>query len=123
MANHVLKSEVLYREVRVSERPASAVLDRASAAFGLSAAVAVIFNTLLAWIKDAYEPLNAFMAHLTGHHWTTHGLADVILFLVLGAVFMNTGVAERMSARKLIETLIASVVVSGLGLLLWFVFV
>lgn len=49
----------------------------------LSAAVTIVFNTLLAWIKDAYDPLNSFMAALTGHHWITHSLANVTLFFTL----------------------------------------
>lgn len=96
-------------------------LDRATAAFGLAVAITVLFNTVLAWIKDAYEPLNAFMAHLGGHHWTTHGLADVALFFALGIVFMNTGVGERINPNRLIGGVVLSVVIAGVGLLAWFV--
>ncbi|MEO8652786.1 MAG: hypothetical protein ABI409_01545 [Ramlibacter sp.] len=96
-------------------------LDRVSAAFALSAAVTVVFNTLLAWVKDAYEPLNTFMAHLSGHHWTTHGIADVLLFVVLGFVFLSSGVASRMNPPRLVATLVGAVVAAGLGLAAWFV--
>jgi hypothetical protein len=96
-------------------------LDRVSAAFALSAAVTVVFNTLLAWVKDAYEPLNTFMAHLSGHHWTTHGIADVLLFVALGFVFLNSGVASRMNPSRLVATLVGAVIVAGLGLAAWFV--
>jgi hypothetical protein len=51
--------------------------------FVLAAAITVLFNTALAWAKDAYAPLNTFLQSLTGHHWTTHGLADLLLFLGL----------------------------------------
>lgn len=96
-------------------------LDPVSAAFALSAAVTVVFNTLLAWVKDAYEPLNTFMAHLSGHHWTTHGIADVLLFVVLGFVFLSSGVASRMNPPRLVATLVGAVVAAGLGLVAWFV--
>jgi hypothetical protein len=33
----------------------TAPLDRTTAAFGLAAAVAILFNTVLAWIKDSFE--------------------------------------------------------------------
>jgi hypothetical protein len=89
-------------------------------AFCLSAAVTVIFNTALAWAKDAYAPLNNFMKSLTGHHWTTHGLADLILFFGLGFIFMKTGMAEKMDPNRLNSILIGSVIVAGLGLALWF---
>ena len=98
-------------------------LDSASAAFGLAAAITVLFNTGLTWVKEAYEPLNVFMKSLTGHHWTTHGITDVVLFIVLGMIFMNTGVAEKMSPNSLVLTLTGAVVVAGLGLAAWFLLV
>lgn len=97
------------------------VLDGAAAAFGMSAIVVIVFNTLLAWIKDAYEPLNTFMASLTGHHWRTHGIADVILFVALGYLFMLRGF--RMSGMKLAVLLAGAVIIGGGGLALWFVLV
>lgn len=98
-------------------------LDHASSAFGLAAAITVVFNTLLAWVKDAYEPLNTFMAHLTGHHWITHGITDVLLFVLLGVIFMKTGWAEKVSPNGMVVSLIVAVVVAGLGLAGWFFFV
>jgi hypothetical protein len=62
-----------------------------------------------------------FMASLTGHHWTTHGLADVLLFVLLGLVFLNLGVGERMSPNRVIGTLVGAVIAAGLGLAAWFV--
>jgi hypothetical protein len=98
-----------------------AALSKASSAFALSAAVTVIFNTLLAWAKDAYDPLNTAMAHLTGHHWITHGLADVIVFFALGGIFLSTGFAERISPNALTIRLVGAVILAGLGLAAWFV--
>jgi hypothetical protein len=95
-------------------------LDRAAAAFGLSAAVAILFNTLLAWVKDSVPALNTFMAGLTGHHWTTHSLFDLVVFIGLGFVFMSTGTADRMTGMGLVRLLVGAVVVAGLGLAGWF---
>jgi hypothetical protein len=99
----------------------AAGLTRASAAFGLSAAITVLFNTLLAWVKDAYDPLNTAMAHLTGHHWITHGLTDILVFVVLGVIFMNTGTADAVRPQRLVVRLAAAVVIAGAGLAAWFV--
>ena len=96
-------------------------LGPASAAFVLAAAITVVFNTVLAWVKDAYEPLNNFMKSVAGHHWTTHGLADIILFLGLGLIFLKTGSAEKIDPNRLVSILIWSVVAASLGLALWFV--
>jgi hypothetical protein len=92
-----------------------------SAAFGLAAAITILFNTLLAWVKDAYDPLNTAMAHLTGHHWITHGLVDIAVFVVLGFVFMSTGIARRIDPSRLVIELVGASVVAGLGLAAWFV--
>ena len=95
-------------------------LDSTTAAFALSAAVTVLFNTLLAWVKDSVPALNNFMAALTGHHWITHGLADIIVFIVLGFIFMRTRTAARMAPTSLIMALFVAVAVAGLGLAGWF---
>jgi len=96
-------------------------LDQAAAAFGLSAAITIVFNTVLAWIKDAYDPLNSFMASLTGHHWITHGLADIAVFLVVGAILMQRHVS--IDGTKLAVMVAGAVVAGGGGLALWFVLV
>jgi hypothetical protein len=93
-------------------------LDVASSAFGIAAAVTIVFNTVLAWIKDAYDPLNSFMASLTGHHWTTHGLADIAVFLILGWILMARHV--RLSGTTLAAALAAAIVLGGGGLAVWF---
>jgi len=95
-------------------------LNNATAAFGLAAAVTVLFNTLLAWVKDSVPALNDFMAALTGHHWITHGLADIVVFIVLGFIFMQTRTAANMAPMRVITTLVVAVVVAGLGLAGWF---
>jgi hypothetical protein len=100
---------------------AETVLDGAAAAFGLSAAITILFNTLLAWLKDAYEPLNSLMAALTGHHWRTHGLVDIIVFVVVGYFLMQRDF--RMEGTKLALLLVGAIIVGGGGLALWFVLV
>jgi hypothetical protein len=95
-------------------------LGHASAAFMLAAAVTVVFNTALAWGKDAYEPLTTFMKSVSGHHWTTHGLADVILFIGLGLIFLKTDVAEKINPSRLVSILVWAVVAASLGLVAWY---
>lgn len=95
-------------------------LGRSSAAFALAAAIACLFNTALAWAKDAYAPLNSFMASLTGHHWITHGLADCVVFAGLGLIFMNTSVAEKINPGRLVAILVWSVAAASVGLLAWY---
>jgi hypothetical protein len=98
-------------------------LTAATSGFALAAAVTALFNTALAWAKDAYAPLTNFMNSLTGHHWTTHGLADLVLFIGLGFIFMNTRVGKNIDPNLLIGILIGAVAIAGLGLVLWYAFV
>lgn len=93
-----------------------------TASFSLAAAITVLFNTALAWAKDAYAPLNNFMKSLTGHHWISHALADVLVFVALGLIFQRTRTAEKMDPNRLISILVGAVVVAALGLGLWYVF-
>ena len=75
---------------------------------------------MLAWVKDAYAPLNDFMASLTGHHWRTHGIVDVVVFIVLGYLF--TFRSFRISGSRCLAALLAAAsVVAGGGFALWFV--
>jgi hypothetical protein len=90
--------------------------------FVLAAAITALVNTVLACAKDAYAPLKAFLKSIAGHDWTTQGLFDLALFAVLGLIFASTKAAARISARHLIASLVASVLVAGLGLALWFAF-
>ncbi|HJV69650.1 hypothetical protein [Ideonella sp.] len=45
----------------------------------------------------------------------------MLLYVVLGFVFLNLGTAQRMSANRLVGTLVGAVIAAGLGLASWFV--
>jgi hypothetical protein len=96
-------------------------LTPATSGFVLAAAITFLFNTALAIVKDSSPPLNAFMASVSGHQWTTHGLADLVLFAGLGLVFTYMRVGEKIEANRLIGVLIGAVAVAGLGLAVWYV--
>ena len=66
-----------------------------TAGFGVSAAVAIVFNTVLTWVKETYDPPNAAMKALLGHHWITHGVAVVIVFLALGFFLSKSGSIQK----------------------------
>ncbi len=95
----------------------------ATSGFVLAASITVLFNTALAWAKDIYLSLNDFMKSVAGHHWTTHGLVDLVLFIGLGLIFTSTRVGEKMPPSRLVATLTGAVAIATLGLALWFAFV
>jgi hypothetical protein len=96
-------------------------LTAATSGFVLAAAITVVFNTALAWAKDSHPALNNYMKSIGGHHWTTHGSADLLLFVVLGIVFTTTRLAQQISPPRLIAILIGAVSISAVGLGLWYV--
>jgi uncharacterized membrane protein len=81
--------------------------------FGLSYAIASIFNALLMVLKEASPAVHDGLGAITGNHWVTHGLLNLIVFVVLGLVLSRSSYAH-MSASSLINTIVGSTVVSGL---------
>jgi hypothetical protein len=104
----------------VTSEKASTDISATTAGFGMSAAFVAVFNTVFAWVKDATPALEHAMKNALGHHWTTHGVVDVIVFLVLGYLLARTQLARRMDGNKLAKIIIGAVVLGGLGLAGWF---
>lgn len=96
--------------------------ERLAVAFGISAAIAILFNTVLAWIKESIPAVDELMTALTGHHWWTHGLLDLAVFFVLGGVLMSRGSQAQLTERLIVQ-LAGAVVIAGLGLAVWFFFI
>lgn len=98
-------------------------LDRVSSAFATSAAVTILFNAVLTIVKDSSEPLAAFMAKLTGHHWITHGVIVLAVFLILGWILARSDATRTISDTRLVELLVASTVLAGGVIATWFLLV
>jgi hypothetical protein len=82
-------------------------------AFGVSYAITSIFSALLVVLKEASVSVHDGLAAITGHHWVSHGVLDLIVFVVLGFVLSRTSAAQ-MSAKSLIAVVVGATVVSGL---------
>ncbi|HEX7504194.1 MAG TPA: hypothetical protein VF336_02905 [Syntrophales bacterium] len=94
----------------------STTLDKTTIGFGLSAAVMSILNTLLVIFKELTPPFKAGMASAMGHHWTTHGVMVIVLFIVLGFVFSGVVKPESWSGSRLGQTIAGSVILSAAAL-------
>lgn len=94
-------------------------LSKNTAGYGIAAGLAIVCNTLLTWAKESYPPLLAAMKSL-GHHWVIHGIVIVGLFIVLGWLLSQRDM--RLRGEILAWILVASTVLAGLGLVLWFFF-
>ena len=81
--------------------------------YGISYAITAILSALLVVLKESNESVLNLMKALTGHHWITHGLLDIIIFVALG-ILLSRGAGIRMSGNALISTVVGATVVSGL---------
>jgi hypothetical protein len=83
--------------------------------FGLSFAITSVFSALLVIVKESSEEgVLALMKAVTGHHWVTHGLIDLIFFVVLGWALskVNKGNGLKMSAKGLVAYIVGAVLIS-----------
>ncbi|MEW6698587.1 MAG: hypothetical protein AB1341_14795 [Bacillota bacterium] len=97
------------------------VFEKYTAGFGLSFLVTSIFNGLLVIIKENNPPIKDWMQSLFGHHWTTHGVFVIALFIVLGLIFSQINVDKKLNldAGKVATLTILGVVI---GVLIQIVF-
>ena len=85
--------------------------------FGLSFAITSLFSALLVVLKETSEhTVMAWMKAATPHHWITHTLLDLILFVVLGFALAkaNNGQGITIAPDKLTSMIVGAFVVSGL---------
>jgi hypothetical protein len=97
-----------------SEVAANDPLANATVAFGLSLAITSVASALLVIAKEKGPPaVMAAMKSATGHHWATHSLAALVLFLALGFALMspNGGRGVRLSPSALVKTLVLGVAI------------
>ena len=85
-------------------------------AYGLSLAVVSVINGLVVVLKEMSEGVHAGMARLTGHHWVTHSIFMVLLFVLLGWLFgrINKGRGLQLPNGRLIAAILGGVVLGGL---------
>jgi uncharacterized membrane protein YdcZ (DUF606 family) len=89
-------------------------LDRFSVGFGVSYLIASILNGMLVVGKDSYAPLKSWMKSLTGHHWISHGIFIIVVFIVLGYIFSKTDLNKKIDADKTVGLVIAGTLLGGL---------
>lgn len=86
-------------------------LSKSTVGFGLAFAIVSIFNGLLVIFKETNPSIMALMASLTGNHWVTQGVFNIILFLIFGFIFTKLNLQKRLSAKNMIDiTIVATVV-------------
>lgn len=85
-------------------------LSRYTAPFGWSLAVCAVLNAVIVIAKEKSKSVNGWMQRMTGHHWTTHVLIVLLMFLALGFIFAQT---NRQGETKNSGDRLARIVVAG----------
>lgn len=84
------------------------------AGFGVSVIITSLLNALLLIAKESNPPLKKAMAALLGHHWTTHGAAVILVFIVLGFLLSWMKIASKGHAGKMGNYILWAVIVSSI---------
>lgn len=93
-------------------------------AFAYSLALTNLLSVVLVIAKEKSEAVMAMMKSMTGHHWITHGLIVVTLFMLLGLV-LTTRMPERSEApdfNRAAVAILATTFISGLLLAAFYLF-
>lgn len=98
----------------MEKRSENQAWDKWSVGFGISFLIASIFNGLLIVAKESYAPLKNLMKSLSGHHWITHGIFVIVLFIMLGYIFSKTDMDKKIDANNTSGLVIAGTVLGGL---------
>ncbi len=96
----------------------STTLNANTRGFALSVAITSILSTLLVIAKELNEGLLKFMKAVTVHHWVTHGIFDVVIFLALGFLLSksNSGQGPAIEDEKLTTVLVSCFLLSSVGI-------
>jgi len=90
-------------------------IDNYNRAFALSFAISSLLSALLVVLKEQNaDTLLAWMKAATGHHWITHGILVVAVFVLLGWLLAQTTLGTRLTGSGLSAVISGSLVVSGL---------
>lgn len=96
------------------------IVDSTVAGYGVSYSITTILSALLVILKETNESVQGLLVAITGHHWITHSLLAVIVFVVLGAVLARRDM--NMTANALSASVVGATVLSGLIIAGFFLF-
>mgnify|MGYP001340717042 CR=1 FL=1 len=92
-------------------------LGKYAKSFGLSLAITNLISALLVVLKEIQEDsVLAWMKAATGHHWVTHGVLNLILFLFFGWLLArpNEGKGVTINPGFLVLSIVTSLIANVL---------
>ncbi len=87
-------------------------MNKYSLGFGLSLVVTNLLNAVILVVKEVSSSVMNVMKAALGHHWTTHGVFLLFVFVILGVVFSIKGAGAKWDSRKLMYYISGSVIIS-----------
>ena len=91
-------------------------VSKGTVSFGLSLAIASIVNAIIVCVKEKSDAVMNGMKKLTGHHWITHVVLVLAVFVAVAFIFgrMNGGRGIQITIGRLIGAVVGGVVIAGL---------
>ncbi|WP_319542106.1 hypothetical protein [uncultured Pseudodesulfovibrio sp.] len=82
--------------------------------FGISVMITSLFSALLVVVKESNQDTVLAWMKSMGHHWVTHGILNIIVFLAIGFALANLDRAsEAHNTKKVIVGLVSSLACSA----------
>lgn len=96
----------------------STTLSVQTRAYGLSVAITCILSAILMIAKESNEALLQFMKTVTVHHWVTHGIFNILVFLILGQLLskINGGQGPDIDDEKLGNVIVGGFLISSVAI-------
>ncbi len=82
-------------------------------AFGYAFVITALLNALLVVVKEEIGPVKAWMADISGHHWITHGIVIIVLFIAIGLYMQEKAARARTNERGMARWILWTTVLSG----------
>jgi len=103
----------------------NSTVSKSSVSFGLSLAIAAVVNAILTAVKEKSPAVMDGMKKLTGHHWITHTVIVLAVFVIFAVIFsrMNGGQGVKLTIGGLIRTVVGGVMLAGLIIVGFYLFV
>lgn len=92
----------------------STTINAQTRAFGLSLAITSVLSGVLVIAKETNAGLLGFMKTVTIHHWMTHGIFNLVVFLVLGLLLAksNNGQGPDINDGTLLKVVVGGFLLS-----------
>ena len=100
-------------------------LSKNTVSFGISLALVSVINGIVVVVKEKNPAVMAAMKKATSHHWITHSILVVALFLLVGwgLGLANGGKGVKLTAKNLLGTVLAGVLLGSLTIVGFYLFV